>query len=137
VAAWIGGVVLIDHYPLGWIREAVNGVLPATVLGAFPHSRGWLHVFDDVFGLALVAFSEEIVFRRCARHVLRRYVGDGAAMSLATAVLFGAYHWWTGLGNIAEAFVMGVLLMMLYRRSGALWPAIVAHYLTDIADFAF
>src|SRR6516164_580027 len=53
-----------------------------------------------------------------------------------TAVLFGAYHWWTGVGNIIEALLMGVLLMLFYRRSSALWPVVLAHYLTDVVDRA-
>jgi uncharacterized protein len=28
------------------------------------------------------------------------------------------------------------LLMLLYRRSVALWPVVLAHYLTDVVDFA-
>jgi uncharacterized protein len=54
----------------------------------------------------------------------------------AGSILFGAYHWWTGIGNIVEAVLIGVLLMLFYRRSGALWPVVFAHYLTDIVDFA-
>jgi len=45
------------------------------------------------------------------------------------------YHWWTGIGNIVEAVSVGVLLMLFYRRSAALWPAVLAHYLTDTVDF--
>jgi membrane protease YdiL (CAAX protease family) len=52
-------------------------------------------------------------------------------------VLFGAYHWWTGVGNIAEAVLVGILLMLFYQRSKALWPVVLAHYLTDIVEFAF
>jgi hypothetical protein len=37
------------------------------VLGGYPELHGWLHIFDAIFGLALVAYTEEIVFRRCAR----------------------------------------------------------------------
>ena len=89
------------------------------------------------FGLGLVALNEEIVFRRCARHLLQSYLDDGYALVLATSFLFGAYHWWTGFGNIGAAVVIGGLLMMLYRRSGALWPAVLGHYLSDIVNFAF
>src|ERR1700681_1216516 len=52
-------------------------------------------------------------FRRCARHLLQSYLDDGYALVLATSFLFGAYHWWTGFGNIGEAVVIGGLLMML------------------------
>ncbi len=99
--------------------------------------QGWLHVVDILFGLGLVALSEEIVFRRCARHLLQSYLDDGYALVLATSFLFGAYHWWTGFGNIGAAVVIGGLLMMLHRRSGALWPAVLGHYLADIINFAF
>jgi uncharacterized protein len=49
---------------------------------------------------------------------------------IVTSLLFGAYHWWTGVGNVVEAALMGVLLMLFLRRS------ILGHYLVDIADFA-
>ena len=91
---------------------------------------------DAVFGLALVAYSEEIVFRRCARHLFQIYLNDGYAMVVVTSILFGAYHWWTGIGNIIEAVLIGILLMLFYRRSAALWPVVLGHYVTDIVDFA-
>jgi hypothetical protein len=135
-ASWIIGIVLVDHYLCGWIRRSINTVLPATVLGHYPEPHGWLHIIDAVFGLALVAYSEEIVFRRCARNVFRIYLNDGYALVVVTSILFAAYHWWTGIGNIIEAALMGVLLMLFYRRSGALWPVVVGHYVTVIVDFA-
>jgi CAAX protease family protein len=136
VALWIAGIVVADHYLGGWARRTINTALPASVLGAYPQLSGWLYLLDVVFGLALVAYSEEIVFRRCARHVFQTYLGDGYPMVLLTSLLFGAYHWWTGAGNIVEATMMGVLLMLFFRRSAALWPVVLGHYLTDIVDFA-
>ena len=129
-------MVLADHYLAGWIRRTINASLPATVLGTYPRLSGWLYFVDVTFGIALVAYSEEIVFRRCARHVFQIYLDDGYALIVVTSLLFGAYHWWTGVGNIVEAALMGVLLMLFYRRSAALWPVVLGHYLTDIADFA-
>ena len=134
-AFWIVGIVLVDHYLCGWIRRTINTALPATVLGVYPKSHGWLHIVDIVFGLALVAYSEEIVFRRCARYLFQIYLNDGYALVVVTSILFGAYHWWTGIGNIVEATLIGVLLMLFYRRSAALWPVVLAHYLTDIVDY--
>jgi len=133
---WIVGLVLADHYLAGWIRRTINASLPATVLGTYPRLSGWLYFVDVTFGITLVAYSEEIVFRRCARHMFQIYLNDGYALIVVTSLLFGAYHWWTGVGNIVEAALMGVLLMLFYRRSAALWPVVLGHYLTDIADFA-
>jgi uncharacterized protein len=64
------------------------------------------------------------------------YMNDGYVLVVMTSILFGAYHWWTGIGNIVEAIFIGILLMLFYCRSGALWPAVLAHYLTDLVDFA-
>jgi uncharacterized protein len=136
VALWIVGIVLADHFLGGWARRVIDTALPATALGVYPRPSGWLYFVDLVFGMALVACSEEIVFRRCARHVFRHYLDDGYVLVFVTSLLFGAYHWWTGVGNIVEATVMGVLLMLFLQRSVALWPAILSHYLTDIIDFA-
>ena len=78
--SWIIGIVLVDHYLCGWIRRTINAALPATVLGEYPKPHGWLEIVDDAFGLPLVAYSEEIVFRRCAHHLFKTYLGDGHAL---------------------------------------------------------
>jgi hypothetical protein len=91
---WIVGIVLVDHYLCGWIRRTINMALPASVLGAYPESHGWLQIVDDVFGLALVAYSEEMVFRRCARHLFKTYLGDGRA-------LYQSSDWLTDGGPVA------------------------------------
>jgi hypothetical protein len=135
-ALWIVGMVLADHYLGGWLRRTINAALPATVLGTYPRLGGWLYFVDVVFGIALVAYSEEIVFRRCARRVLSIYMADGHALVIVTSLLFGAYHWWTGVGSIAEVVMMGILLMLFFQRSAALWPVVLGHYLTDIVEFA-
>lgn len=136
VVLWIVGIVLADYFAGAWVRSTINALFPGTALGGYPALTGWLYGFDLAFGLALVAYNEEVIFRRCARDVFRGYLGDRLVLVLTTSALFGAYHWWTGLGTIAEATFVGALLMLLLRRSGALWPAVVAHYLTDVTAFA-
>jgi uncharacterized protein len=126
---WVLGIVLADHYLGGWIRTTGNDLFPSTVLGHYPQPSGWLYWFDTVFGIGLVGYSEEVVFRRCARHVFKPYLGDGSLLVLVTSLPFGAYHWWTGVGNILEAVLMGVLFMLFLQRSGSLWPVVLSHYL--------
>jgi membrane protease YdiL (CAAX protease family) len=50
--------------------------------------------------------------------------------------LFGAIHWWAGLGNVVSAATVGFFLMLMQRRSGVLWPVALAHYLLDLINFA-
>ena len=135
-AAWIVIVVVADHYLGGWTRRTINTALPAMVLGRYPQSTGWLYFIDLIFGLALVAYSEEVIFRRCARHMLRSCLGNDYTLAFVGSLLFGAYHWWAGLGIVAEAAIIGMLLMLFLQRSKALWPVFLAHYLADIIDFA-
>jgi uncharacterized protein len=136
VALWIAGIVLFGVYLGRWMGAIGNAAFPATVLGRYFRPSGWLYFVDLIFGMALVAASEEIVFRRCARHVFQPYLDDGYASVLATSLLFGCYHWWAGFGSIVEATTIGILLMMFFQRSGALWPVVLAHYLIDVIDFA-
>jgi uncharacterized protein len=136
IPLWIAAIVIADNLVNRWIAAPVSGLLPATILGTYPHPVGRLHLIDTVFGLALVAYSEEVMFRRCARYVLKTYLGDGYLLVLITSLLFGAYHWWSGAGNAIAAAIIGVLLMLFYQRSGALWPVVLGHYVTDVFDFA-
>jgi membrane protease YdiL (CAAX protease family) len=134
IALWVVGILLVS-VGLSGPERTINAAFPMTVLGFYPRPHGWLHLFDLTFGLALVAFSEEIVFRRCARDMLQSWLGDRSLLVLATSLMFGCYHWWTGLGSLINASVLGALFMVIYRRSGALWPAVLAHYLVDVYFF--
>jgi membrane protease YdiL (CAAX protease family) len=134
IALWMVGISSAERLNQ-WLSYFINEAFPMTVLGVYPRPSGWLYFIDLAFGLALVAISEEIVFRRCIRHVLQPYLGDGAVAVIAASLLFGCYHWWTGLGNVVSATIIGTLLMLMLKRSVALWPVALAHYLVDIIAF--
>lgn len=133
---WI--VILVAGFPLfsAWVRSFVGAWIPHTQLGHYPAPQGWLNVFDLTAGLALVAYHEEIFFRRCARAVFNCGWGDGAMMIGLSAFLFAAYHWTTGLGNMVAVFLFGVYTMCFLRRTGALWPVVLAHFLVDVITFS-
>ena len=132
---WIAAIVFVGLCAGRWLWRTGNAAFPMTVIGAYPRPAGWLYLVDITLGLMLVAVSEEIVFRRCARDVLQPYLGDGHGLVLATSLLFACYHWWAGIGSIVEAFAMGILLMSFLQRTGAIWPVVLAHYLVDVAAF--
>ncbi len=52
-----------------------------------------------------------------------------------SAALFAAIHWSSGIGTIGGAFVTGLLLMWLTRRSGSVLPAVSAHYFINLILF--
>jgi CAAX protease family protein len=136
VALWIVALVAFDRIVDHAVSDVVNAMYPGTRLGNYPSPRGWLFAVDISVGLALVAYSEEVIFRRCARTALTGLIGDGWAMVVVTAALFAAYHWWSGVGNIAATMLFGIVAMLCYRRLGALSPVVLAHYLCDAANFS-
>lgn len=111
----------------------------AAKLGHYPDLTGGLHLLDASFGLLLVAFHEEVIFRRCTLSVLTKDAPlgfwSGLGVTLGSALLFGAYHWWSGMANVIAATLFGLLAMAVYRRTRALWPLVLAHYLTDLTIF--
>jgi membrane protease YdiL (CAAX protease family) len=135
IALWVIGLVLFDRmigrrlYILGYYDFS------GTILGHYPITVGRLHLLDIFVDLPLVVVMEELVFRRYARHLLAPRLGDGWRMTIVSALAFGAFHWWSGLGNIAAATLDGGLLMIFYRRTGSLWPVALAHYAIDFVDF--
>jgi len=107
---------------------------PHIQVGHYPSLHGGLRLFDLTAGLALVACQEEIVFRRCAREVFAGW-GDAPMIGL-TAFIFAAYHWWSGIANMIGVFVFGVCAMLFLKRTGALWPIVLAHFLVDLIHFS-
>src|SRR5262249_13975941 len=99
MVVWVIGItalyLIIDRPLSGFI----DNLLPGTRMGRYPVLHGWLYAIDITFGLALVAYQEELIFRRCGRLAFCNWLGDGWAMIIATSFLFASYHWWTGVGN--------------------------------------
>jgi uncharacterized protein len=92
--------------------------IPVLILAAF--ANGW---------------AEEVIVVGYLLTRLRE-LGVGGTRALAySSVLRGAYHLYqgfsAGLGNVA----MGVVFGVVWRRSGRLWPLIVAHGLIDTVAF--
>jgi membrane protease YdiL (CAAX protease family) len=131
---WIVG--FLAGFRLTGLDMALGNLFPETRLGDYPAPQGWLYLFDISLGLALVALHEEIVFRKLAHHALSHFLPNALAVTLASATIFAAYHWWTGIGNVITALVFGLVAMPCYRRFGSLWPIGIAHYLVDLWAFA-
>ncbi len=117
-------------------EDRLNALWPDSILYRFPRIESdGLRIFDLTAGLALTAVVEELVFRRLFADILEPHFRSEWAMVAASAVLFGAIHWSAGIGSVICAVLAGVVLMVLMRRSGSLWPPVVAHYLTNLILF--
>lgn len=72
---------------------------------------------------------EELMFRGIVFHRLKDWVKPQAAIAIS-ALLFGIYH-----GNVVQFFYatcMGVMLAIIYDKTGTLWISIVAHIAANL-----
>ncbi len=54
---------------------------------------------------------------------------------LVSCVLRGSYHLYQGFGGFIGNVVLGFVFIVVWRKTGRLWPLIIAHTLIDVAAF--
>ena len=93
----------------------------------------WMGVL--LYGIA-APFSEEVLFRGMFYRKAREAFGGEKrrwAASIFSALLFGIYH-----GNLVQgiyAFLIGILLCMVYERAGKLSAAVMFHGAGNLAVY--
>jgi len=95
----------------------------------------YLKAFDLTIGLALVALSEELVYRKLMVDVLARWQFRPASIYIISSLLFAALHVYQSAGSTTGAFVAGLILMYVYQKSSTLWVPIAAHYVANLYFF--
>lgn len=85
-------------------------------------------VVTMIFGVILVPFAEEVLFRGVLFAALRRSSGVFSAVAISS-IIFGLFHY-PGWGFPTA---LGVLLALIYHRTGSLWGPVAAHMLVNIA----
>ncbi|WP_432734751.1 CPBP family intramembrane glutamic endopeptidase [Maridesulfovibrio sp. FT414] len=112
-------------------------ILPPLRLGSIPISTDSpLYMLDMTFGLALVAVSEEIIFRGLAFSALRNKRMSTKWIFLVTGVVFGLIHWSQGPIAVMATAVTGSGLMLCMWRTGSVYPTIIAHYIINYLSFS-
>jgi membrane protease YdiL (CAAX protease family) len=90
----------------------------------------------------LIGFSEEVIFRGLMLNALKARGFWRAA--IITSLLFGFLHSMNALNGesvadlamqLCYATAMGFAFAALVLKKGILWPLVIAHFLTDFADF--
>jgi membrane protease YdiL (CAAX protease family) len=136
----------------GWRRGIVVGVVVTilNLLGSWlrfgtPHPSASSVTWNSmIMTSCLVGFIEEVPFRGFILQQLEERVGRNLAI-LASSILFLAIHLpgWIALGtlrpeNAATVFLIGVVLAVIFKYSGSLWSAVIAHSSNDfIASVLF
>jgi uncharacterized protein len=92
--------------------------IPVLVLAAF--ANGW---------------AEEVIVVGYLMTRLRQLGMSNTRTLLLSSALRGAYHLYQGFGAGLGNFVMGLVFGVVWRRTGRLWPLIVAHGIIDTVAF--
>jgi membrane protease YdiL (CAAX protease family) len=88
---------------------------------------------DLTFGLLLVASSEELVFRRLLFSAFRSK--KALHVIVLSALVFALIHLTSGISDLINAFVLGVLLGIAFWYTRRISVCLVAHYLVDLKVF--
>jgi uncharacterized protein len=92
------------------------------------------HWIDLLFAIPIVALSEELVFRGWFLTVLRKRMPSLPA-ALISMVVFAGIHWGSGLSSVVGAFVFALLPTIFVIRYKSIYPAIIAHFVTDFVVY--
>ncbi len=122
------------------ILGAYLGVVSATGLNALkPQStvpsdafQGPVTVLAAVLILGLAPLCEETFFRGFLFAGLRRSFGVAGA-AISSGMLFAVLHF--DKGSLIPFTLIGVLLALLYHRTGNLWTNVAVHFLFNLTSF--
>lgn len=111
--------------------------LPDFRLAGFaPLDAGALRFFDLSMGLAIVALSEELVFRRLFNDLWRAASWSTLSLYVASSLAFGLLHLPRGAILAVSAMAFGGLMMALFRQTGSIWPPVIVHYAVNFLIFS-
>ncbi|NDV28436.1 CPBP family intramembrane glutamic endopeptidase [Desulfovibrio sp. JC010] len=112
-------------------------LLPTLRLGSIPiGTDSPLYALDMTVGLALVAISEEIIFRGLAFSALKDRNYSIPKIFLISAIIFGLIHWSQGPVAIMATAITGSGLMICMYSTGSIYPTIIAHYVINYLSFS-
>ncbi len=117
----------------GWVNERFGGGSQALVK-ALETTKDWKFMGAALFVAVVVApVVEEVIFRGYIYPVVKRFSEKWFA-ALFSGVLFGVIHF--NLASFPVLAVMGILLVVLYERTGSIWPPIACHALFNGTQMA-
>lgn len=124
---------------LKWMLAAIGAylVFAALYAGIFgsPHQEDIAESFGAVPVQVLLIViaapvSEEVCFRGLVFGGLRTRLPRLAA-ALLSGLVFGGLHVFTGVSAVPPLIVFGVILALLYERTGSIVPGILLHMLNN------
>ncbi|HUO39179.1 MAG TPA: type II CAAX endopeptidase family protein [Mycobacterium sp.] len=123
------GLPGIGLYALSRVLGLSAAVEPSTL------STGWWRVPVLIAAAFANGWAEEVVVVAYLLTRLRQLGMSDAKAILCSSLLRGTYHLYQGFGAGLGNLVMGLVFGYFWRRTGRLWPLIIAHGLIDTVAF--
>lgn len=103
------------------------------VIGAV---KTWPQYLMSIVLVAMMpALFEEVLFRGALQGILTRWFGHALAAVVVTGLLFSLVHFsWYGF---LPRWVLGILLGLIYWRTGNLWYPIIVHFVNNAAIITY
>ncbi len=124
-------------YSVGFsmLAEGNSGMIQNSV-AHFSAKLPWLGMVMMVANLLILApIAEELLYRRIMLDGLKQRFSERTALILSAAI-FGAMHIMAGGPALAiGATVMGLLLGIVYVKTGSLRAAVITHAAANLPDF--
>ena len=103
---------------------------------SFPPLSNKFHMFVDLtIGIGFVAIVEEYIFRIELAERLKAKLPIILAVVLGS-IIFGLSHWAFGINAVVTTAIWGILPIVSYYKLGTIFPAIIAHFITDVVSFS-
>ena len=134
VLGGIGLAALVGLPGLGLYVAARALGMSASVVPS-THENSWWHIPVLILLALANGWAEEVIVVGFLLTRLQQLRVNPVVALVATSLLRGAYHlyqgWGAGLGNAA----MGLVFGYAWRRTGRLWPLVIAHGVIDTVAF--
>jgi membrane protease YdiL (CAAX protease family) len=160
IGVWAVAITIVGIFICTHIERVLQQSLKSGSAFYFPTLKGFHRFFDLSIGLAIVAFTEEVVWRSLSVHVLSpkiklvhllreqyklRIVNPQRPNYLkwvawyfvpVSCLLFGLIHWSNGIHAVVTAALWGLLPMIALIETGSLIPGLICHYFTNLVIYS-
>jgi membrane protease YdiL (CAAX protease family) len=112
--------------------DLIYGPRPLEAPVYYPEATQAPEYLASFLGIAVAAFSEELVFRDYLIGRLRTLLGSRWLSVLVSALLFSGMHLYQGVDGVASSAAFGVFYGYIFSGSPRLWPLVLAHMLHNL-----
>ena len=129
---------LVLYLPMFFVVAVLESILsnvgfsqPQTPGPSFFQFRGQMEVALAVLLVAVVAVSEETIFRGYLFLRLRTVTGSTTVALVLAAVVFALGHGYEGSLGVVTVGIMGLIFNLVYLWTGSLITPMVLHFIQD------